>query len=360
MSNLPMKPDSSKPTSKKTTAKGSSPASSVSKKTSPMAKKVVKGAPGAGKSRFYQRFHWTQRIAHAFLLSSFTLLGITGLSQKYSLTSVGGFLIKGFGGIESTRLIHHICAAILMLLTIYHLLDAGNKIFVRRVRLTMLPGIKDVKDAFQAFGYNLGISKHRPQMGRYTFEEKMEYWALVWGTVIMGITGFMMWNPITTTKFLPGEIIPAAKAAHGGEAILAVAAIVIWHMYAVHLKRFNKSMFTGKLSENEMLHEHPIELADIKAGIAERPVDPKVLRKRQVIYWPIAGVLSILMLVATYLFVFGERTAVASLPVKANQSPVALISNNPDIRVGIFKLDRALQKLSVDSWVDQIQDTFNR
>jgi len=56
-------------------------------------------------------------------------------------------------------------------------------------------------------------------MGRFTFEEKAEYWALVWGTVIMALTGFMMWNPIATAKFLPGEVYPAAKAAHGAEAV---------------------------------------------------------------------------------------------------------------------------------------------
>ncbi len=93
------------------------------------------------------------------------------------------------------------------------------------------------------------VAKTPPQMGRYTFEEKMEYWAFAWGAIIMGATGFMMWNPISTVKFLPGEVIPAAKAAHGGEALLAVLAIIIWHMYGVHIKRFNKSMWTGKMSE---------------------------------------------------------------------------------------------------------------
>ncbi len=87
----------------------------------------------------------------------------------------------------------------------------------------------------------------------------------------MIITGFMMWNPIATARFLPGDFIPAAKAAHGGEALLAVLAIIVWHMYGVHIKHFNKSMFTGKISEEEMLDEHPLELADIKAGIANRP-----------------------------------------------------------------------------------------
>ncbi|MCS7039976.1 MAG: hypothetical protein NZP34_10260, partial [Caldilineales bacterium] len=75
----------------------------------------------------------------------------------------------------------------------------------------------------------------------------MEYWAVIWGTAVMIITGFMLWNPITTTKFLPGSWIPAAKAAHGGEALLAFLAIIVWHVYNVHIKTFNRSMFTGKL-----------------------------------------------------------------------------------------------------------------
>jgi cytochrome b subunit of formate dehydrogenase len=266
--------------------------------------------------RLYERFHWTQRIAHVILLTSFTLLGITGLPQKFSTTVWAQAMIRFFGGIETTRLIHHVCAIVLMLLAIYHILDTGYKLFVRRTRLSMLPGVRDINDAIQAFFYNLGFTKKRPQMGRYTFEEKAEYWALIWGTVIMGITGFMMWNPITTARFLPGEIIPASKAAHGGEALLAVLAIIVWHMYGVHLKRFNKAMFTGKQSEEEMLHEHPLELADIKAGIAARPVDPQSLRKRRAIYFPVAGVLGVIMLLGVYGFIGGERTAITTvLPI---------------------------------------------
>ena len=128
----------------------------------------------------------------------------------------------------------------------------------------------------------------------------------------MGLTGFMMWNPITTARFLPGEVIPAAKAAHGGEALLAVLAIIIWHMYGVHIKRFNKSMWTGGMSEEEMLHEHPLELADIKAGVAERPVDPVALRKRERVYLPVAAVLTLFMLGGIYGFVNSEQTALTT------------------------------------------------
>jgi cytochrome b subunit of formate dehydrogenase len=279
----------------------------------------------------YERFPLVQRIAHAFLLTSFTLLAITGLPQKFAQAHWAQAMIAFFGGIETTRMIHHVSAIVLMLLAVYHLMDIGYKIFVRRTSLTMLPTLKDVKDALQAFLYNLGFGKTRPQMGRYTFEEKAEYWALIWGTVIMAITGFMMWNPIFTARLLPGEIIPAAKAAHGGEALLAAMAIVVWHMYGVHVRRFNKAMWTGKQTEAEMLHEHPLELADIKAGLADRTVDGQTLRKRRLVYFPIASVLAAVLLFGIYGFMTGEKTAITTVlpisnpvPIYAPQTPTPL------------------------------------
>jgi len=123
-----------------------------------------------------------------------------------------------------------------------------------------------------------------------------------------------MWNPISTAQFFPGQVIPAAKAAHGAEAILAVLAIIIWHFYGVHLKLFNKAMWTGRMSEEEMLHEHPLELADIKAGLVSQTVDPAVKRKRQMVYFPIAAVLALVMLGGVYGFINIESTVVTEIP----------------------------------------------
>ncbi len=263
-------------------------------------------------SRSYERFPLARRIEHIIMLLSFTTLALTGLPQKFSSVPVSIAFVGILGGIENLRRIHHFAAIVMMLGTAWHILVFGYMAYVRRTRLSMLPSLQDIKDGWQALIYNLGFAKSFPQMGRYTFEEKMEYWAFAWGAIIMGATGFMMWNPISTTKFLPGEVIPAAKAAHGGEALLAVLAIIIWHMYGVHVKRFNKSMFTGKMSEDVMLHEHPLELADIKAGLANRPVEPAVLRKRQRVYFPIAGVLALFMLGGVYGFVNAETTALTT------------------------------------------------
>lgn len=277
----------------------------------------------------YHRFDLWQRIDHIVLLTSFTVLSITGIPQMFSVQPWATWMILAMGGIETVRLVHRVAATMLMLGAIYHGGLMTYKIFVKRVRMTMLPGFQDVKDAFQAFAYNLGLYKKHPAMGKFNFAEKAEYWAVIWGTVVMIITGFMLWNPITTTLFLPGEIIPAAKAAHGGEALLAVLSILSWHFYHVHVKRFNKSMFTGYLSREEMEEEHALELARIESGHRDLPPDPATLRRRRAIFVPVAVVISTTLLVGLYFFVTYEHTAIRTIEppateqLEANAAPVS-------------------------------------
>lgn len=274
------------------------------------------------KTTSYQRFPLARRIEHLIMLLSFGILGLTGLPQRYPLAGISVWFVDLLGGIENLRSVHRVSATVMMLGTAWHIILAGYKVFVLREKMSMLPSLQDVKDGWQALMHNIGLAKKFPQMGRYTFEEKLEYWAFVWGALVMGLTGYLMWNPVTAARFLPGDWIPAAKAAHGGEAVLAVLAIIVWHMYGVHIRSFNKSMWTGEMSEEEMLHEHPLELADIKAGIANRLVKPEVIRRRQMIYYPIAGVLTAVMLAGIYGFVNTEETALTTIPPLPTQVPV--------------------------------------
>lgn len=262
----------------------------------------------------YVRFDIAQRIEHIVFLLSFSLLGFTGLIQKFSENQVSDSLIFFLGGIESVRLIHHYSAIVMMIVSGYHVIELAYKVFVLRVRWSMLPLIEDIQHAINDVLYFLGFRKHRGYYGRYNYAEKVEYLAVVWGTVIMGITGFMMWNPISTTRLLPGDFIPAAKAAHGAEAILAVLAIVIWHFYNVHLKHFNKSMFNGKLNHSEMMHEHPAELAQIEAGQNNQRPPLKVLRQRQQIFFPAALIFTIAFGFGIYKFANFEVTAITTVP----------------------------------------------
>jgi cytochrome b subunit of formate dehydrogenase len=268
-------------------------------------------------ARTYERFTRADRIQHAVMLASFLVLTVTGLPQKFIFLDNRWLdsLIDALGGIEAVRVIHRLAAIVLMLVTGYHVLDVAHRVLVRRVPLHMLPRYQDVVDALQAVRYNLGLAKERPRMDRYTWEEKVEYWSLIWGTIVMIATGFMLWNPVATARFLPGEFIPAAQVVHGGEALLAILAVLVWHFYSVHLRHFNRSMFTGRMTEHEMEEEHPLELERIRADRLPTP-DPVAIERRSRVFVPLAATVGVLLLAGLYWFVTFEQTAITTLPPK--------------------------------------------
>ncbi len=266
------------------------------------------------RKQYYIRFAPIQRLEHIILLVTFTGLALTGLPQKYGDQAWAQVMIQAMGGIESVRVVHRFLATLLMAESIFHGGVLSYKIFVLGRRATMIPTLKDGWDVINWIGFNLGLRKSHPNMPRYNFGEKAEYLAVVWGTVVMIITGFMMWNPIATTKFVPGVAIPAARAAHGAEAVLAVLAIITWHMYNVHLKHFNRSMFTGKLSAEAMHEEHGAELEAIESG--QGPVDPpqEVLAKRKRAFWPYAAVMTLVLGAGLVWFITFEDSAIQTVP----------------------------------------------
>jgi cytochrome b subunit of formate dehydrogenase len=269
-------------------------------------------APEAQKA--YPRFAPGQRFEHVVLLVTFSGLALTGLPQKYSSEAWAQTLINLMGGIESIRIVHRVLATILMAEAIYHGGIISYKLYVLGRRATMLPGIRDIRDAIHWVAYNLGLRKSHPYLPRYTFGEKVEYLAVVWGTIIMVITGFMLWNPIATSSVLPGEVIPAARIAHGAEAVLAVLSILTWHMYNVHIRRFNRSMFTGTLSREAMAEEHAEELEAIDKGEKPPEPPPDVIEARKRRFRPYAAAMTVLLVGGLIWFVSFEQTAIATIP----------------------------------------------
>lgn len=266
----------------------------------------------------YLRFSVPQRVEHWILVLSFTTLAVTGLPQKFSGDGWAEWMIAVLGGIESVRSVHHIAAAVLLFEAVYHFIVIAYKMFVMRVRWTMFPGMEDAVDAWGAILHNLGLRPAPPEYDRYAFGEKAEYWALIWGTVIMALTGFMLWNPIISSRYFPGDVIPAAKAAHGGEAVLAVLAIIVWHFYNVHIKTFSRAMFTGKLNAHQMKEEHALELAQMESGKTEwQPIPAQIDRARRV-FTPIAALIAIVLVGGVYWFLTAESTAITTLPKRAN------------------------------------------
>jgi formate dehydrogenase gamma subunit len=220
--------------------------------------------------RTFIRFTPVQRVEHVVQLIMFTTLVVTGLPQRYAESRLGEKLIQTMGGIDFVQTVHRFCGYVFILETAFHVFHVAYLVFIKRVNAkSMIPGPHDAKDALHMVLYFLGLKKGRARFDRYDFRQKSEYWALIWGGFVMILTGLMMRFPIFTTQYLPGELIPAAKAAHSGEALLAALAIAVWHMYSAHLCAdvfpFDTTVFTGKISEERMRHEHPLEYERILA-----------------------------------------------------------------------------------------------
>ncbi len=246
------------------------------------------------KQQKFVRFSASQRFEHILVLVTFTVLGLTGLPQRYAGHDWAQTMLNWLGGIESVRIVHRIVATILMLECVYHGGVLSYEIFVLGKRLDMIPGLTDLRNVIDTLLHNLGFKKEHPKMPRFNFGEKAEYLAMVWGTLVMVLTGFMLWNPIATAKLLPGTWIPPSKAAHSAEALLAVVSIIVWHMYNVHFKHFNRSMFTGKITRHEMEEEHGAELEDIEAGRVPVPPPAEIIEQRKRVFWPYAVVMTVI------------------------------------------------------------------
>ncbi len=220
--------------------------------------------PQVDGSVLIQRFSVKERIQHLILMMSFTTLGFTGLMQTFSRFTVVAWVINTIlGGVDTLRIIHHLAAFVFGFQTIVHGFDILNHWFVKKEWGSMMPAWSDLTGLIGMLRYNLGLAEARPEFDRFSIEEKVEYWALWWGAIVMGLTGIFQWFPGLVTQFLPGVAIPMARMIHMLEAILAVLAIAIWHSYHTMIKERNVSIFTGYMSEHEMHENHALELKHI-------------------------------------------------------------------------------------------------
>jgi len=205
------------------------------------------------------RLSINQRVQHWLLLTSFIVLVLSGFALQYP----DSWLASMLGGSEYLRrIVHRIAAVIMLAAGAYHLgylfLSKEGRLWVK----DMLVRRKDFKDVIGNFGYYLGASKVKPKIARFGYAEKAEYWAVVWGTLIMGLTGLMIWFKLGLFGFLPRWIIDIALAVHFYEAVLAALAIVVWHFYHVifdpDVYPVNFAFIDGRMSEDLYRDEHEL------------------------------------------------------------------------------------------------------
>ncbi len=220
------------------------------------------------------RFTIHQRIQHILMIVSFTMLAFTGLPQKFNTWGVSEWWVNFLGGIEMVRNLHRFFAVVLLADAVYHIVYIFGGMAIRKqpLPLSMIPSLKDFQGMYQEIRYFVGLSREEPQYDRFNWREKFDYWAVFWGTPILGISGLILMYPVQVTHFLPGQAVPMAMIAHSDEAFLAVAWIFGSHLFFTHLSPgvfpLNKSIFTGRIPVTRLQEEHPLEWKRIQAALA--------------------------------------------------------------------------------------------
>ncbi len=227
----------------------------------------------------YLRMTLCERLQHGGVALPFILLAVTGFMLHYPDAGWVGLIRRLNPRTFELRSVLHRAAGVVMAAT--SLFHVGYVVFTARGRqlvkdIWLRP--KDLKDAWNAVKYNLGFSKERPLFGRFTYAEKTEYWALVWGTIVMTLTGTIMWFDNTFIGLMTKLGYDVSRTIHFYEAWLATLAIGVWHLYFVIFNPdeypMNLAWLTGMLSEKEMAEEHPLELERLKKEKGLVPEEP--------------------------------------------------------------------------------------
>ncbi len=217
--------------------------------------------------RIVTRMNRSQRWQHFTLLASFFTLVITGFALKYPDSWLS--LIPGMG--ERIRgIIHRVAGVAMIGAGVYHIVYAILTRDGRKLILDLLPEPKDATDVVGVLRYYLGLGGRKPEFKRFTYAEKAEYWALVWGVIVMATTGIMLWAKMSVGHLLPRWWLDVATAIHLYEAILATLAIIVWHFYQIFLDPdvypMNWAWWDGKVSAHHYSEEHGLDSETLLAA----------------------------------------------------------------------------------------------
>jgi cytochrome b subunit of formate dehydrogenase len=231
----------------------------------------AEGAP----SLHVVRFDANTRRLHVVVMVSFLGLSATGMPLLFSDAPWARVLAGLFGGFHGAGIVHRFFATMLLAAVVWHLGNIGYRAFVRGERGlfcgpdSMMPRGKDFADLYGQVKWFFGRGP-QPRFDHFTYWEKFDYWAVLWGTAIMGAAGLILWFPVAAARVLPGWMFNLALFVHGAEATLAIGFIFVVHFFNGHLRpgKFPMDMviFTGTVTPDELRHERSAEYERLTAA----------------------------------------------------------------------------------------------
>jgi len=227
------------------------------------------GSPEGGlESRHYRRFTLGERYLHAILMTTFLGLALTGLPLRFSGAVWSVRFAHAVGGLAAILFFHKFCAVVLTVAFLIHVANVFYRGLVKREKgifwgpTSLIPQPRDIRDFYDQVKWFLWLGP-KPRFDHFAYWEKFDYWAVFWGMVVIGLSGYAMWFAPTVALYVPGSLLNVALVIHGDEALLAVWFIFAIHFFNTHLRPGSFPMdlvvFTGQESEAEMKAKRRLE-----------------------------------------------------------------------------------------------------
>ena len=212
---------------------------------------------------------------HLVLTVTFAGLAITGFALRFPESWWAGLLSDCGLSEGSRRIVHRVLGMMLVVASVYHVFYLLLTRRGRRMLRALVPGMRDAADAAANVRYHIGLGGDHPTFGTFDYTQKAEYWALIWGTIVMALTGFVLMFPDVVTGHMPAWVVRVSETIHFYEAILAVGAILIWHFYFTIFQPREYPMswtwITGRMPESMWRSHHARESAEKQSEPEEAP-----------------------------------------------------------------------------------------
>ena len=231
-----------------------------------------------GGGPFVWRFNLLFRVVHALIVATFFVLVVTGLPLRFSCAAWAGGLMRLLGGATRAGLAHRTAGAFVFGYFALYAAYVSWRAWRRRGRVrdwfagpdSIVFRPQDLRDALAMVKWFFGRGP-QPRFGRYSYMEKFDYFAELWGVGAIGFTGLMLWQPEFFGRFFPGVLFNVAIIVHSYEAMIATAFIFTIHFFNVHLRPdkwpLDAVMFTGRATLHYMEEEHPLVAERLRLDI---------------------------------------------------------------------------------------------
>jgi cytochrome b subunit of formate dehydrogenase len=263
-----------------------------------------------------KRFGIMERILHFLMALAFLTLAGTGLPLKYAHSDMATWLVNNVIGFEKAALLHRIAAFTMGIVFFTHIVKIIYKAFVKKEKgmfsgvNSLVPRWQDFKDFFNHIAYFIGIKKKEPAWGRWTYWEKFDYFAVVWGMLVIGFSGLTLWFPEAFSSKFPGWLINAAHIIHSEEALLATGFIFVVHFFNTHLRPgafpMDEVIFTGRIPEGKFEEERSLEFTELSKKEYKNKLVPPLPLGIKILYFFVGYVFLLIGLGLLALIVIGS------------------------------------------------------